>query len=215
MIKKLTILVGRLVLLLLSQLLFMDPSMSVFYPLLCFLYFIRSICICFASVSCLLICFFRSLLCLQLLCFGELSACLRLPWLALSAFIMPQWVVYLFLSSMTRSICVCYPLPLCLLCFGELSALSTSFIAHSVCICYLYLFCVVCYLVYSICICCISVSYLLRLRLLWLVLSTSVVCAVCVSLLCLGESSILSTSFVGIVYVCCASVNCLFYLRLP
>lgn len=63
---------------------------SIPHPLLCSLCFVGSVYVYCTLVSCLLVCFFHSLLRLRLLYLGELSTCLRPPRLILSAFAMPQ-----------------------------------------------------------------------------------------------------------------------------
>lgn len=107
------------------------------------LYLVHSVCICCASISHLLVCFFRSLLRRYLLCLGESSACLRFPWLAPSISAIPRWVVCLSAFSVTCPICVCYPLRLRLLYLGKSSTLFASFVTCSICVCCLCLFYVI------------------------------------------------------------------------
>ena len=123
---------------------------------------------------------------------------------------------------MAYSICVYCPLHLRLLCLGELSTPSASFVAHSVYVCCLCLFCIVWCFVYSVSICCTSISCLLHLRLLWLVPSVSVVYAVyaCYALvsclLCLHLPWLaLSASAIFTICICCVLVSRLLYLCLP
>ena len=201
--QKLLILVEHLVLLLLLLLLLVPFFVSMLYPLLCFLCLICfcvlcalsalsafampwwvvylsassvacSVCVCCASISCLLVYIFYGLLRLCLLYLGKLSACLHLPWLAPSAFAI-------------RSVCICYALVNCLLrlrlawlapsasavcAFSALSdALSTlsvfaisRWVICSLCIFYS-LFCLRLLSVPFTSVCYISVSCLLRLRL--------------------------------------------------
>ena len=116
---------------------------------ICCLYFIRSIYICCASVSCLLRLHFpwlilsTSIVFAVCICYASMGHLLRLHllWLAPSASAIctsfapstsaiPWWVI--------RSICVyCGSFCLHLLCLSELFTLFVIFIACSVCICYL------------------------------------------------------------------------------
>lgn len=188
---------------------FMFFVLCLLLRLLCFVYFIYVYC---AFMSCLLVSFFRGLLCLRLQCLGELFACLCFLELAPSASAVPWWIFCLFTSSMTCSICVCYLLHLCLLCLGESSAPFASFMACSVCIYYLYLYCIIWCFVRSVYVSYTSVSYLFHLRFLWLALSTSTIYAICISLLCFGELSPLFTfSVVCSVYIYCLCLFCVFW----
>ena len=220
LIKKLTIWVRRLVSLLPLPSLPVALSVSIFYPFLRFLYLVCSVYVSYALISCQLVYIFRDLLRLRLLCLDELSTCLHLSWLAPSMFAALWWVVFPFASSVTCSICVCYPFYLHLLYLGELSTLfasavyafsilSSTLLAWSISTMPQWIICSVCVFYGSLCLHLLSVSYPLYLRLLYLSKLSAlfvlfVACSVCVCYLC----------FICFVCICCSLLSYLLHLRL-